>query len=628
MKTIELLQKGLDEHHAGRLDSAAQAYSAALEEEPGNVSALRCLGVLRSQQQDFTAALSLLQAAAHFAPEMPEIYNDLGCVLRQKGAYEESVHAFNQALNLQPAFAVAFFNRGVAFEALGLTDQALESYDLALQADPMRLEARFNRAAIRVRRGEYALAAPDLVEILHHNEGSLDAGLLLGRIYREAGKWNDAEQVYRSVAMKNPANADAFVHLGSCRLVLQRYVQAERSCLQALALNPDHAEAHFKTGVTQIRLLKIKEAIEHLSRACDLRPDNADASLQLAVALQRAGLYGEANAAYQRALALAPGDPDAHWNYADLLLLLGEYRNGWDELEWRWQHDRFLTRKWQFSQPRWNGEAVKGKSILLYPEQGFGDVLQFVRYVPMVAALGARVLLGSPPELARLLAGSPGIQRVFLSPSQVPPFDLQCPLVSLPRLFHTEIETIPNRVPYLQVSPTVGRQWKQYFDGYSDKCKVGLIWSGNPGQEHNQHRACRLEDLSPLLSVEGVQFFSLQKGTPVAQIPESTFGGRLIDLGPRLGDFAETAAVMQNLDLFISTDTGPVHLAGGLARPTWLLISAIPDWRWMVGRDDSPWYPTIRLFRQSTLGNWSDVVFRAVQELESFVAAHRIIKTT
>jgi tetratricopeptide (TPR) repeat protein len=627
MKTIELLQKGLDEHHAGRLDSAAQAYSAALEEEPENVSALRCLGVLRSQQGDFAAALLLLQAAARFAPEMAEVYNDLGCVLREQGACEEAVHAFNQALHLQPVFAEAYFNRGVALETLGHTEQALESYDLALQADPMRLEARYNRAAIRVRRGEYALAAPDLVEFLHHNEGSSGAGMLLGRIYREVGKWSDAEKVYRSVAMKNPKNTEALVHLGSCRLVLQRYVQAERSYLQALALSPDHAEAHFKIGVAQTRLMKTREAIEHLARACDLRPDNADAALQLAIALQRDGRYGDANVGYQRALTLAPDNPDVHWNYADLLLLLGEYRNGWDEFEWRWRHERFVTRKWQFSQPRWNGEPIDGKTILLYPEQGFGDILQFVRYAPMVAALGARVLLGSPPELVRLLAESPGIQGVFLSPSQVPQFDLQCPLLSLPRLFHTELETVPGRVPYLQVNSTVGRQWKDYFSQYAGKCRVGLIWSGNPGQEHNQHRACRLEVLRPLLSIQGVQFFSLQKGMPALQISESGFGDRLVDLGPRLGDFAETAAVMQNLDLLISTDTGPVHLAGGLARPTWLLLSAIPDWRWMVGRSDSPWYPTMRLFRQTSIGNWSELVDRAAGDLEAFAAARSYIQT-
>jgi tetratricopeptide (TPR) repeat protein len=627
MKTIELLQKGLEEHHAGRLDAAAAAYAAALEEEPANVSALRCLGVLRSQQGDLSAALSLLQAAARFAPEMPEVFNDLGSVLRQQGALDEALHAFDEALRLKPVFAEAHFNRGLTFEALGQPDSAVESYDLALQADPLRVEARFNRAAIRVRIGEYALAAPDLVEFLHHHDGSLDAGLMLGRAYRELGRWSDAEKVYRSLAVKHTQSAEILVHLGSCRLVLQRYAQAERSCLQAIALNPNHAEAHFKAGVAQLHLLKINDALAHLARASTLRPDSADAALHLAVASQRAGLFGNADAAYHRALALAPENPDVHWNYADFLLLLGEYRNGWDEFEWRWRHERFLTPKWQFPQPRWNGENIRGKTILLHPEQGFGDILQFVRYVPMVAALGARVLLGSPSELARLLADTPDIQGVFLTPTQVPPFDVHSPLLSLPRLFRTDLETVPASVPYLHVSEAINRPWQEFFARYAGVCKVGIIWSGNPGQEHNRHRACRLDDLLPVLATEHVQFFSLQKGSPAAQLREGSSGTNVIDLSPRLGDFAETAAVMKNLDLLISTDTGPVHLAGGLARPTWLLLSAIPDWRWMVGRDDSPWYPTMRLFRQRNIGNWAEVMERVTQELKSFVAGHSLLHT-
>jgi tetratricopeptide (TPR) repeat protein len=621
MNTLDLLRKGLDEHIAGRLDSAATFYSAALEAEPENVSALRCLGVLRSQQGDPHAALVLLQAAARFAPTMPEVFIDMGSALRQKGAFDEAVAAFDEAVRLEPGFAEAYFNRGVTFEMLGRPDRAMESYDLALQANPLRHEARFNRAAMLVRSSEFALALPDLVEYLRSKPDSLEAGLLLGRVYRELGRWQEAEKVYEGLGERHPHNTEVFVLLGTCRLMLLKFDGALQACLQALSVSPDHPEAHFKAGVAQLHLWNVSAALSHLSRASALKPDKADVVLHLAIALQRGGLFAAADAAFQRALTLAPDNPDVHWHYADFLLLIGDYQNGWEEFEWRWLNDRFVSQRWEFPQSNWNGEDIRGKTILLHPEQGFGDTLQFVRYVPLVASLGARVLLGTPPELARLLAGFPGTDGVYLSPAQAPEFDVHCPLLSLPHVFRTDLETIPSQVPYLTVDPAIAAPWVEYFARYASTCNVGLIWSGNPGQEHNRHRACRLADLHPLFAQTNVTFFSLQKGIPAKELHATGVRLPVIDLSPQLEDFAETAAVLQQLDLLISTDTGPVHLAGGLGRPTWLLLSAIPDWRWMIGREDSPWYPRTRLFRQTEAGSWADVVQRVSRELALFVAS-------
>ena len=628
MKRTELLRQGLNEHHAGRLESAAGLYTAALEYEPDNVSALRCLGVLRSQQGDFQAALVLLQAAARFAPEVPEIFNDIGNALRQKGALNEAVLAFDEALRLQPLFAEAYFNRGLTFEALACTDRALESYGLALLADPLRLEALYNRAAIRMRGGECTLALPDLVEFLRQQPASEEAGLMLGRAYRELGRWTEAEKIYRGLFERNPHNEEIWLHHGTCSLMLHRYEEAGRSFAHVLAKNPNMAEAQFKAGVADLHLWNCEGAVEHLQRAYALKPDRVDVLVQLGVALQRKREFANADAVFQRALALAPENADVHWNYADFLLLLGDYRRGWEEFEWRWHHERFLTPKWQFPEPPWQGEDIRGKTILLHPEQGFGDTLQFVRYVPMVAARGAKVLLGTPPELARLLADFPGTQGVYLSPTLLPPFDVHCPLLSLPRIFNTDVDTIPTRVPYLSVNPSVVRPWAQYFSQFKTTVKVGLIWSGNPGQENNRHRACRFADLLPLLSIRNVTFFSLQKGAPASELHAANSPLPVVDLSPQLGDFAETAGVMEHLDLVISTDTGPVHLAGGLGRPVWLLLSAIPDWRWMIGRQDSPWYPGMRLFRQTRIGAWSDVVEQVSDELAAFVAARQIPSNT
>jgi tetratricopeptide (TPR) repeat protein len=609
------------------LEAAAEFYRAALELEPDNVSALRCLGVLRSQEGNVQAALVLLQAAARFAPDVPEIFNDMGNALRRKGAMSEALLAFAEALRLRPEFAEAHFNRGVTLEALGSTDLALESYDRALRADPHRYEARFNRAVIRMRSGDYDLALPDLLEFLREQPASEGAGLLVGRAYRELGRWAEAERIYQNLAKRNPGSAEIHLQLGTCRLVLQKFEDALASCTQALELDPASAEAQYKAGLAHLYLWHWDDAVHHLQRSSALRPDHADIVVQLAVALQRSGKFADAEEAFQRALRLAPEHANVHWHYADFLLLLGDYRRGWEEFEWRWHHDRFLTPRWRLPQPQWQGEDIRGKSILLHPEQGFGDTIQFLRYVPLVAARGAQVLLGTPPELARLLAGFPGTEGVYLSPTGAPPFDVHCPLLSLPRIFKTEVDSIPSRVPYLSVAPSIVWPWAVYFSRFASSMKVGLIWSGNPGQEHNRHRACRFADLLPLLSVQNVTFFSLQKGAPAAELHTVSPPPLVIDLSPHLGDFAETAAVMHELDLVISTDTGPAHLAGALGRPIWLLLSAIPDWRWFLGRQDSPWYPSMRLFRQTRVGVWTDIVERLVTELAASVAAHSVPST-
>ena len=628
MNTIQLLQQGLNEHHAGRLEAAAGFYSAALEVEPGNVSALRCLGVLRSQQGDFDGALHLLQAAARFAPEVPEIFNDLGNALRQKGALDEALLAFNESIRLQPVFGEAYFNRGLTYEALGRMDLAGDSYDLAIQADPMRLEARFNRAAILMRAGDSLQALPDLIEILRHQPGFLNAGLLLGRAYREVGRWKEAERRYRRLGELNPNVAEIFVHLGTCQLAQQKFDAAAESCSRASTLDPENAEAHYKAGVAWVHCWQFESALAHLHRAAALQPDSADIALQLAIASRRTGRFADADAAFHRALTLAPENSDYHWHYADFLLLLGDYHRGWDEFEYRWHTERFLTRRWSFHQPLWTGEDIRGKTILLHPEQGFGDTLQFVRYVPMVAARGARVLLGTPPELARLLAGFPETQGVYVSPSLLPPFDVHCPLMSLPRIFRTTVDNVPSRVPYLNINPSAARHWRAALAPYDGTLKVGIVWSGNPNQENNRHRACRLADFAPLLGMEGVTLFSLQKGPATSELHTAPPGSRVIDLSQDLGDFAETAAALGELDLFISTDTGPAHLAGALARPVWLLVSAVPDWRWMIGRADSPWYPTMRLFRQSRIGEWTAVFEQVTRALAERVAGQRRPETT
>ena len=613
-----LLHLALEHHRAGRLDTAKELYGTVLTEDPGNVAALRLLGVLQSQRGAFEEAIVLLQAAVRFAPDVPEFYNDLGNALRGKGAYEAAVSAYHSALDLHPAYADVYFNLGLALESLGQNEKAEEAYTRALQGNPACAEARFNRAAMMMRDGRNEEAREELLCVQNEQPNLPQVHVALGRVCEVLGRWSEAESAYQTLVHRDPHSFDAHLRLGVVRMARGREEDARTAIDQALLLNPDSAEAHYHAGMLELRTWHFARAVAELETARRLRPDRPEAHVMLGVAAQRQGQLDVARSCFKNALMCDPENADAHWRYAELLLLRGEYLRGWEEFEWRWKHRVFLTRRWTFSQPLWNGEDLRGRTILLHPEQGFGDVLQFVRYAPLVASRGARVLLGSPPELIRLLTSVPGMTAVATSREELPSFDVHAPLLSLPRIFGTTLNTIPAVVPYVTAPTELVETWAQRLGDTNHRLRVGIIWSGNPLQEHNQHRACRLTDFAPLGNVPGVTFYSLQKGSPATELHESPSGMNIVDLGPYLTDFAETAAAMQHLDLVISTDTGPVHLAGALGKQVWVLLSAAPDWRWLMDRPDSPWYPTVSLFRQTRFGVWENVMQAVVCRLREF----------
>jgi len=613
-----LVQQALDHHRAGRLDTAKEIYGTVLTEEPGNVSALRLLGVLQSQCGAFEEAIFLLQAAIRFAPDVPEFYNDLGNALRGKGAYDEAVSAYHSALDLHPVYADAYLNLGLALESLGQTVKAEEAYRLALQNNPACVEARVNRAAMMMRDGRNEEAREELQCVCNERPDLPNVHSALGRVCEILGRWDEVVSAYQILVQRDPHSSSAHLRLGVARMAKGMDDDARTEINQALLLNPNSAEAHYHAGMLELRSWQFSKAVAELETARDLRPDRPEAHVMLGVAARRQGQLDVAQGCFEEGLTCDPENPDTHYRYADLLLLRGDFRRGWEEYEWRWRHKGFPSRRWTFSQSLWNGEDLRDRTILLHPEQGFGDTLQFVRYALLVAKRGARVLMGSPRELVRLLTSVPGVTAVVTSPEELPSFDVHVPLLSLPRIFGTTMKTIPAAIPYLSAPAELLEAWAQRLGETNNRLRVGIVWSGNPLQETNQHRACRLADFAPLGNVPGVMFYSLQKGSPAAELHDVPPGMDIVDLGPYLTDFAETAAAMHHLDLVISTDTGPVHLAGALGQQVWVLLSAAPDWRWLMDRPDSPWYPTMSLFRQTRMGVWESVMRSVVGRLREF----------
>jgi hypothetical protein len=386
---------------------------------------------------------------------------------------------------------------------------------------------------------------------------------------------------------------------------------------KTIELNPSHAEAYCNIGIIFQNRGHLDQATNFYQKAIESNPHMATAFNNMGTAFQDKGQLDEAMTFYQRALQIDSNDAVAHFHVALLLLLTGDFKKGWQEYEWRWRTKDFGARN--FEQPLWDGSDITGRTILLYSEQGIGDTIQFIRYAPLVVQRGARVIVECRKELKSLLQNVEGVNTIAAYGEQLPEFDLQCPLLSLPMVFDTTLETIPTEIPYIKVNASSIQKWKENVYNDRSKLKVGLVWAGAAGYKKDSKRSFSLEIFSPLAHFTDITFYSLQKGQSEEQAKNPPDGMRLIDYMDEINDFSDTAALIKNLDLVISVDTAVAHLAGAVGKPVWTLLPFVPDWRWMLHREDSPWYPTMKLFRQPSLGDWGSVIERVKEELIALV---------
>jgi tetratricopeptide (TPR) repeat protein len=454
--------------------------------------------------------------------------------------------------------------------------------------------------------------------VLAKDRGDFGALHGLGIMHLQQGKPAEGARLIRKALARNPASVEAQGNLGNALGALRRYDEALACFERALALRPGIAETHNNLGTILWKLGRHAEALGHYETAIGVNPNYAEAHNNLGLALKDFNRFEEALPHWRQAQTIRPRYGAAHWNESLACLALGDYELGWRKYEWRWITPEAGVANRGLPQPLWRGEALEGKTILLHAEQGLGDTLQFARYVPMVAARGGRVVLEVQKPLVKLLAGLDGVAEIHAQGAPLPRFDVQCPLMSLPLAFRTRLETIPAAVPYLQAGELQVAAWRQRVAGLPG-LRVGLVWAGSPrpfqplAQEVDQRRSITFRHFAPLATVPGVSFVSLQKGEPAAQTRHPPAGMVIHDWTDDLHDFADTAALITALDLVISVDTSVVHAAGALAKPAWMLNRFDSCWRWLVGRNDSPWYPSLRQFRQPQPGDW-DMVMRDVRQ--------------
>jgi Flp pilus assembly protein TadD len=429
------------------------------------------------------------------------------------------------------------------------------------------------------------------VEVLDNLAGAL----------RAQGQLDAAEACYERALALRPDRIESRIGLGVVLRDQGRLAEAVASYERALALAPDHPETRHNLGVALVDLGRPEEAIAQYKRALAIQPERAETHGNLGIAFERQGRHAKALTCYERALALKPDHAEAHFDRGRALLLTGQFDEGWREYEWRFAVARYDR---NFDRPLWPGEPLAGRTILIHAEQGFGDTLQFVRYVPKVAERGGQVLLEVPEPLVRLVGTVAGVSQVVVAGDPLPSFDCHCPLLSLPRVFETKLATIPDTVPYLSTPQTASADWAERIAAATG-LKVGVVWAGSVVGAIDR-RPIDLRLLQPLWEVADINWFSLQVGDQSGDLSWLD-GVRIADLAPWLTDFAETAAAIDCLDLVITIDTAVAHLAGALGRRTWIMLPYAADWRWLRNRSDTPWYPTARLFRQRTAGDWPEV---------------------
>jgi tetratricopeptide (TPR) repeat protein len=425
------------------------------------------------------------------------------------------------------------------------------------------------------------------------------------------GRLAEAEAMYRRALSLNPDDASALHLLGVILHQNKRSAEGAPLIQRAIELQPNIASYHNNLGEVLRELDRCDEAIACFKRALQLKPAYPEAYNNMGGEYGRLARMGDSISCLRKCIGLAPNDPDAHWNLSVALLLTGDWQEGWGEFEWRLRRKESPGRV--YPKPLWNGQPLIGKTLLLWSEQGFGDMIQFFRYVAEARRFGGRIIVDVQPPLVPLLTAQNSADGVYAAGAALPAFDYHAALMSMPRIMKTTLQTVPQHIPYIRASADRARYWAERLSE-SPHRKIGIAWAGRPEHPNDRRRSIPADLLAALGTIPDTTFVTIQPRPANAPAPT---GIPLMDFGPELTDFADTAGLMSQLKLIISVDTSVAHLAGAMGRTVWLLLPFSPDWRWLMQREDSPWYPTMRVFRQRKLGDWEGVIARVVAELKN-----------
>jgi tetratricopeptide (TPR) repeat protein/glycosyltransferase involved in cell wall biosynthesis len=607
----------------GRFNRAEAALRRLVARQPGDAGVHHDLAVALAKQGKLDEAISVFDKALKLEPNAADTLRNLAIALAQRGRPDEAEANFSRAVEAEPDSAVCRRDWANSLRALGKLADAVIQYREALRLKPDWSETHHDLGLVLAELKRTNEAEECYREALRLRPDFPDALNNLGILLENQGAFDKAVEAYRAALRFKPSAADVHNNLGVALAAQRKYEDAAASYRQALTLTPDSPLALNNLGNSLRALGQIDEAVRCLRQAIRLKPDYAEAYNNLGIALVQQQQDEEALLSYEKALYFRPEYPEAHLNRSLAWLACGDFERGWIEYEWRWKAKDINCRT--FRQRRWDGSDLHGRTVFVYLEQGVGDTLQFTRYARLLKQRGARVIVEVQKSLLKLLASCRYIDEVVPVGGPLPEFDLQVPLLSLPGIVGTTLDTIPADVPYLFADPQLVTRWRERLapiEGF----RVGIAWQGNPQYRGDRQRSVPLENFAPLAAIPGVQLVSLQKGFGTEQLGE--LGGRfpVVDLGPideEAGAFMDTAAIMRNLDVVVTSDTAMPHLAGALGVPVWMALPRVADWRWMREGDGCPWYPTMRVFRQREADNWDELFARIADALRQQVARRR-----
>lgn len=640
---------GLIAIQQGRFEEGIRFLLKSLAINPCQADVLNNIGNAYKALNHLDLALVYFEQAIAINPCHADSHYNRGVVLHCLTRWDEAITCYDRAIAIDPDNADAHYNKGVTLQAISRMEEALASYDRAIGIDSGYEPAYINRGLLLHDLNQFAVALANYEQAIAINPVNGDTYFNRGNVLRELNRLDEALASYRQAFTLNPNDAEAHSNAGNLLIDLNRYEEALLSCDRAIASNPAHSGALYNRGIILARLKRHEEACMSYRDALAVMPDFVDAHINLGVTLQKMQLLEEALAcyehalaidadsesayfnravvlqqfnrvddaldSYQQALARNPEHIDANWGKAMLKLLMGDYLEGWQLYEWRWRKNPSIRKARNYQQPLWLGEqSLQGKSLYIYREQGLGDFIQFSRYIVLAEQLGATVVLETPGSLLSMMATLTQRAVLIEMGQPVPVFDYHCPIMSLPLAFKTTLATIPDRVPYLTVDRSKTVEWRRRL-GESAQLKVGLVWSGSKEHSSDHHRSFNAKTLLPLLQIPFVEFHCLQ--TEIRE-DDAAFIADIANLKihhSNIDDFGDTAALIEIMDVVISVDTSVAHLAGALAKKAWILLPYAPDYRWMLDRNDTPWYPTARLFRQPAIGDWDSVIFEVQNHL-------------
>jgi tetratricopeptide (TPR) repeat protein len=657
MSTVsDLLNSAIPLHRGGRLDEARAIYEQVLARDPRQPDALNLLGLLERQNGRFAEAASHLERAIAVDPSQSAFHANLGEAYRGLGRLDEAIACYEQAVRRQPTAAVAQFQLGTLYDQRGRIDEAIACYRRTVELEPVECDARCTLAQALERAGRLAEAAEAYEAALEINAQHVPTLVHLGELRKRIGHLAGAEVCFRLAIAAQPALAEAHFELGNVHQMEGRLAEAIAAYRRAVELDANFAPAlcnlgnalreagaveqglayleravarsgnlaaaHSNLGAALQDLGRLEAAQAAFERAVALEPQRAEFLFNLGTVLKDQGRIDEAIDWYQRALAARPGYGQALCSLATAALAQGRFAEGWAGYEHRLECPQFDTLR--LAEPRWDGKPLDERRLLVHCEQGLGDTLQFIRYLPLVRTRARHVTLAAPRALVPLLAQS-GYEGLVAKEDPLPAYDVQVPLMSLPHVLGTTLDTVPADVPYLRSDPQRVARWRDELASLAGK-RVGIAWQGRKLYRGDSLRSIPLVCFAPLAAVPGVTLISLQKGPGSEQLAALAGRFEVVDLAASLdegdgGAFVDTAAAMHSLDLVITSDTAIAHLAGALSVRVWVALAHAPDWRWMFERADSPWYPTMRLFRQSRPGAWDEVFARMAEALQEVVRA-------